>query len=97
MLRTVGGRPGARCLIVSYFFAAKLAVPGEQWRWRHREDFAPAGAGYELCKRSEPHSVGRRVTHPADVAAQHRVLVPEYKQLSNLRPVPAEQQDSEAV
>src|SRR5205814_5967323 len=24
MLRTVGGRPGARCLLVSYFFAASL-------------------------------------------------------------------------
>jgi len=30
------------------------------------------------------------------VAAQHRVLVPEYQQLSILRPVPAEHQDSEA-
>jgi len=30
------------------------------------------------------------------VAAQHRVLVPEYQQLSILRHVPAERQDSEA-
>jgi hypothetical protein len=30
------------------------------------------------------------------VAAQHRVLVPEYQQLSILRPVGAEYQDSQA-
>ena len=71
-------------------------MPGEQCRWRHREDFAPAGAGYQPCQRGEPHPVGRLVTHPADVAAQHCILVPEYQQLSILRPVPAEHQDSEA-
>jgi hypothetical protein len=35
-------------------------------------------------------------TDTADMAAQHRVLVPEYQQLSIPRPVPAEYQDSEA-
>jgi hypothetical protein len=27
MLRTAGGRPGARCLLVPYFFAASLRCP----------------------------------------------------------------------
>ncbi len=55
-----------------------------------------SGCGYEPGQRGEPHPVGRLVMHQADVAAQHRVLVPEYQQLSILRPVPAEHQDSEA-
>ena len=42
------------------------------------------------------HTRSAAVMHQADVAAQHRVLVPEYQQLSILRPVPAEHQDSEA-
>ena len=36
------------------------------------------------------------VTHPADMTAQHGVLVPDCQQLSILRPVPAEHQDNEA-
>ena len=38
----------------------------------------------------------RVVQDPAGVAAQHRVLVAEHEQLSILRQVPAEYQDSEA-
>jgi hypothetical protein len=38
----------------------------------------------------------RVVPDPADVAAEHRVLVPEHQQLSSLRPVAAEHQDSYA-
>jgi hypothetical protein len=34
------------------------------------------------------------MSHPADVAAQHRVLVPEHQQLSGLRSVAAEHQDT---
>jgi hypothetical protein len=45
---------------------------------------------------AEPHPAGRLVPYPVGVAAQHRVLVPEYQQLSILRPVPAEYQDSQA-
>ncbi len=40
----------------------------------------------------EPHPVARLVLHPADVPAQHRVLVPEHQQLSILGPVGAEHQ-----
>jgi hypothetical protein len=89
---TVGGRPGLRCLLVSYF-RGQPAVPGEERRGRHGEDFDPAPAGYEPGQRGEPHPVGRLVTHPADMAAQHRVLVPEGQQFSILRQIRAEHQD----
>jgi hypothetical protein len=55
------------------------AVPGEERRGRHGEDFGPAVTRYELGQRGEPDPVGRLVTCPAGVAAQHRVLVPEYQ------------------
>jgi hypothetical protein len=66
------------------------AVPGQQRRWCHGEDTGPAPAGEEPGQRGEPHPAGRLVPHPADVAAQHRVLVPEHQQLSILRQVSAE-------
>ena len=40
----------------------QLAVPGEQCRWRDREDVGPARTGYEPGQRGEPHPVGRLVT-----------------------------------
>jgi hypothetical protein len=52
--------------------------------------------GEEPCQRGEPHPVGRLVPHPADIAAQHRVLVPEDEQLSILRQIAAECQDGQA-
>ena len=67
----------------------QLAVPGQQRRWRHGEDFGPAPAGQEPGQRGEPYPVGRLVTHPPGMAAQHRVLVPEYQQFSILRQVRA--------
>src|ERR1019366_6422944 len=61
------------------------AVPGQQRRWRHGEDFGPAPARYKPRQRGEPHPIGRLIPHPADVPAQYRVLVPKYQQLSILR------------
>jgi hypothetical protein len=90
--RAAGLAPLARVVLAR----GQLAVPGQQRRWRHGKDTGPAPAGYEPCQCGEPHPVGRLVPHPAGVAAQHRVLVPEYQQLSILRPVPAEHQDSQA-
>jgi hypothetical protein len=58
--------------------------------------FGPARMGYQPGQRGEPHPVARLVTYPAHMTAQHGVLVPECQQLSILRPVPAEHQDSEA-
>jgi hypothetical protein len=40
--------------------------------------------------------VGRLVPDPADVAAQHRVLVLEHQQLSLLPPLPAQHQHGQA-
>jgi hypothetical protein len=71
----------------------QLAVPGQQRRGRDGVDLGPAAAGQEPCQRGEPHPVGRLVPHPADVAAQHRVLVPEHQQFSILCQVLAEHQD----
>ena len=90
--RAAGLAPPAR--VVSP--RGQLAVPGQQRRWRYGEDSGPAQAGYEPCQRGEPHPVGWLVTHPASVAAQHRVLVPEHQQLSILRQVLAEYQDGDA-
>jgi hypothetical protein len=72
------------------------AMPGQQGRGCHGEDPGPAAAGDERRKSGEPGPVARLVPHPADVPAQHRVLVPEHQQFSILRPVPAERQDSQA-
>ena len=72
------------------------AVPGQQRRWRHGEDFGPAPARYKPRQRGELGPVGRLVPHPADVPAQYRVLVPEHQQLSILRQVAAEHQDGQA-
>ena len=97
MLGTVGGRPAglapAACVVLA---RGQLAVPGQQRRWRDGEDLGPAVAGYEPGQRGEPYPVGRLVTHPADVAAQHRVLVPEYQQFSILCQVRAGHQNGQA-
>jgi len=71
--RPAGLAPVARVVLAR----GQLAVPGQQRRWRHGENLGPAVAGQEPGQTGEPHPVGRVVTHPAGVAAQHRVLVPE--------------------
>src|SRR6266545_6726577 len=65
------------------------AVPGKQRRRRHGEDLCPAPPGEEPRQRREPQPVSRVVPDPADVAAEHRVLVPEHQQFSSLCPVTA--------
>ena len=92
----VGGRPGLRRLLVSYLAAASLrcqasSVAGvtgkisvQRLRGRSRASAA-----------NHTRSAGSYRTRP-DVAAQHRVLVPEHQQFSSLRPVAAEHQDSYA-
>ena len=70
MLGTVGGRPGLRRLLVSYLPAASL---------RCQASSVAGVTGKTPVQRGEPHPVGRLVTHPASVAAQHRVIVPEYQ------------------
>ena len=72
------------------------AVPGQECRWLDGEDFGPPPAGYEPRQRSEPRPVSWLVPDPVGVPAQHGVLVPEHQQLSLLRLVPTECQDSQA-
>jgi hypothetical protein len=72
------------------------AVPGQQRRWRHGEDFGPAPARYKPRQRGEPGPVGWLVPRPADLPPQYRVLMPEHQQLSILRQVTAEHQDGQA-
>ena len=59
-------------------------VPGEQRRRGHREDLAPPAAGDQPGQCCEPQPVGWLVADPADLAAQHRVLVPEHQELGVL-------------
>src|ERR1035438_5345119 len=96
MLRTVGGRPGRRRLLVSYFLAASLRCQASSVPGVTGEDPGPAPPRDEPGKRSEPGPVGWVIAHPASVPAQHRVLVPEHQQLGVLRPVPAGYQDGQA-
>jgi hypothetical protein len=96
MLRTVAGRPGWRRLLVSYFLAASLRVPGQQRRGRDREDFRPAPARDEPGERGEPGPVAGFVPHSVGVPAQHGVLVPEHQQFGVLLLVPAGHQDDQA-
>jgi hypothetical protein len=83
---TVAGRPGLRRLLVSYLFAASL-------RCQASSVAGVTGKMPVQCLRGksrasgEPHPVGRLVPHPAGIAAQHRVLVPQDEQLSILRQV----------
>jgi len=87
--RAAGLAPLARVIPLG----GQPAMPGKERRRCHREDFGPAVTRYEPGQRGEPDPVGRLVTYPAGVAAQHRVLVPEYQQFGILRQVRAEHQD----
>src|ERR1022692_752816 len=70
-----GLAPFARVVVLS----GQSVVPGQQRRWRDGEDLGPAPAGEQPGQRGEPQPVGWLVPHPADVAVQYRVLVPEYQ------------------
>jgi hypothetical protein len=72
------------------------AVPGEQRRGRHGEDFGPASTRYKPRQRSEPGPVSWLVPHPAGLPPQYRVLMPEHQQLSILRQATVEHQDDQA-
>jgi hypothetical protein len=59
-------------------------VPGEQRCRGHREYVAPSPPGDQPGQCREPQPVGRLVADPADLAAQHRVLVPEHQEFGIL-------------
>ena len=58
--RTNETRRDGRAPLARVVFARdQPVVPGQQRRWRNREDGGPAPAGYERCQRGEPHPVSR--------------------------------------
>jgi hypothetical protein len=95
MLAAVGGRPGLRRLLVSYFFAASFCCQAS----------SVAGVtGKILVQRLRGRSRASATNHP--VAGSYRILpmlrrstafsCREHQQLSGLRSVAAEHQDSQA-
>ena len=97
MLRTAGGRPGLRRVLVPYFRAASLrcqagsvaGVTGKIPAQRRRGTKCVSAV-------TQARSAGSYRTRPA-CPAQHHVFVPQHQQLSVLRPVTAEKhQESQA-
>ena len=92
MLRTVGGRPGRRRVLVSYFRAASLrcqassvaGVTGKTPAHRCRGMNGASAA-------NQARSAGSYRTRPA-CPAQHCVLVPEHQKFGVLRAVAADSQ-----
>jgi hypothetical protein len=60
-------------------------VPGEQCRRGHPEHLTLPTPGDQPRQVREPQPVARLVADPADLAAQHRVLVPEHQEFGILR------------
>jgi hypothetical protein len=90
--RTAGPAPLAHVV----FLRGQPAVPGQERRGRDREYLGPTPACHDPCQRREPSPVRRLVPHPADLPAQHRVLMPEHQHFGHCRPVAAEQHDDQA-
>jgi hypothetical protein len=90
--RTAGPAPPARVVLPR----RQPAVPGQERRGRDREHLGPAPACHDPCQRGEPGPVRRLVPHPADLPAQHRVLMPEHQHFGHCRLVGAEQHDDQA-
>ena len=59
-------------------------VPGQQCRRGHREHLAPVVPGDQPGQCREPHPVGWLVADPADLAAKHRVLMPQHQEFDIL-------------
>ena len=85
MLWTVGGRPGLRRFLVSYFIAASLrcqassvaGVTGKIFALRLRGTSQASAANHT-------RSAGSYRTRPASVTAQHRTFLAEHQQPSIL-------------
>ncbi len=75
------GRPaGTPPAGVIPFAGDQSPVPGQQRRRGHREHLAPPAPGGQPGQCRKPQPVGSLVADPADLAAQHRVLVPEHQE-----------------
>ena len=79
-----GRPPGTPPAGVVPFACDQPPVPGEQRRRGHREHLAPPAAGDQPRQCREPQPVARLVADPADLAAQHRVLVPQHQEFGIL-------------
>jgi hypothetical protein len=91
----VGGRPGLRRLLVSYFFAASLRCQASSVAGMTGKTSVQRLRGMSRASAaSHTRSAGSYRTRPA--WRQYRVLVPEHQQLSVLRQVLAGYQDSQA-
>jgi hypothetical protein len=74
------GTPAARVVPLA---CDQAPVPGQQCRWGHREHLTPPPSGDQPGQCREPQPVTRLVADPADLAAQHRVLVPEHQEFAS--------------
>ena len=90
--RTAGPAPPARVVLLR----RQPAVPSHERRGRDGEHLGPTPAWHNPCERGEPGPVRRLVPHPADLPAQHRILMPEHQHFGRSRPVAAEQHDDQA-
>jgi hypothetical protein len=93
---TVGGRPGLRRLLVSYFFAASLRCQASRVAGVTGKASAQRLRGTSRASAANQAPVGRLVPHPAGMPPQYRSLMPEHQQFSILRQVTAERQDGQA-
>jgi hypothetical protein len=75
------GTPPARVIPLA---CDQAPVPGQERRRGHREQLGPPLPGDQPGQRREPQPVTRLVADPAGLAAQHRVLVPEYQEFGIL-------------
>jgi hypothetical protein len=89
MSRRVSGlAPLARIVLPGH----QLPVPGQQCRGRHGQDHGPAFSRHQPRQRGGPGRISWLVPHPAGLAPQDRVLIPQH-QLRILGQVAAEHQD----
>jgi hypothetical protein len=79
-----GRPPGTPPVRVSPCACDQAPVPGEQRRRGHRDHLGPPVPGDQPGQCRQPQPVARLVADPADLAAQHRVLVPEHQELGIL-------------
>jgi hypothetical protein len=79
-----GGRrrrpPGTPAAGVVPCACGQPPVPGVQRRRGHRGYLAPPAAGNQSRQCRQPQPAARLAADPADLAAEHRVLVPEHQE-----------------
>ena len=75
------GLPARR---VNPFALDQSAVPGQECRGAHGEDFGPASAGDERGQGGEPEPIGRLIADLGDLPAQDDVLMAQHEKLGIL-------------